>query len=294
MLHHHGDRVARFVHRRVGDEQGMVPLAPGTLVVLEQGGSALAPGNPDDLRGPRLARERERRFPDRVAVSGSPLVVGDRVHSAAHRLQRRLVDPERPETRLGRERAGVRVLDHQPRNDRSARGDPRGHDGELQRRGQHEALTDASDQRLAALPPGADRCELPFGRGYQPLLFARQIVQQFGAEAEFEGHLRDPVDAHLLRQLVKVDVAASLDRPHQIQPAMAVLVPAMELGLAEFHETLAEDALAGPRPARVQRRQGDRELERRARRVEPRQAPVEQRRHRVGDHGAPRCRRSAP
>ena len=61
VLDHHGERVARLVIGREGDEQGVVALLPGLLLVLAQAGQALAARDAPHLRGAGLAGHGERR-----------------------------------------------------------------------------------------------------------------------------------------------------------------------------------------------------------------------------------------
>src|SRR5690242_13195920 len=49
MLDDDGTGVARLVHRREGDEQRMVALAPGNVLVLTHAGRALGHGDAADL-----------------------------------------------------------------------------------------------------------------------------------------------------------------------------------------------------------------------------------------------------
>ena len=73
----------------------------------------------------------------------------------------------------------------------------------------------------------------------------------------------------------------------QVHPAMAMLAPAVEAGIAERGIPRAKDALAGRDDAALQRRQRHRDLEGRAGRIKPRDRLVDQRGERIAIEGAP-------
>ena len=118
---------------------------------------------------------------------------------------------------------------HQPgRDGQPAIAEPGRHDRELQRRGRDEALADAADQGLALLPALAQRRPLPLGGRDQPGLLAGQVDAELPAQPETGGHRGDGVDADPAGHVVEVDVAGLAERLDHGDPAVAVLLPAVE------------------------------------------------------------------
>src|SRR3546814_193403 len=134
------------------------------------------------------------------------------------------------------------------------------HGGELQRRGEHKALPDRGDQRLAALPGLADIGQLPIARWDDAAPLAVEVDADLFAKTELPGHGRDVVDAHLAGNLVEIDVAGVLKAVMHVDPAVAVPLPAVEARAAEGHIAWAEHPVVGP-DAGLQRRQRDHHLE---------------------------------
>src|SRR3546814_16815384 len=95
----------------------------------------------------------------------------------------------------------------QPRYHLPAAGDAGHHGGELQRRGEHKALPDRGDQRLAALPGLADIGQLPIARWDDAAPLAVAVDAYLFAKTELPGHGRDGVDAHLEGIFLEMDVA---------------------------------------------------------------------------------------
>jgi hypothetical protein len=82
---------------------------------------------------------------------------------------------------------------------------------QLQRRRRHVALADADADGIAREPHlrflAAEGVLLPLSRGQDAGLFAGNVDARGRAETELLQIVVDVVDAHLVRQIVEVDVA---------------------------------------------------------------------------------------
>src|SRR3546814_16306859 len=108
----------------------------------------------------------------------------------------------------------------QPRYHLPAAGDAGHHGGELQRRGEHKALPDRGDQRLAALPGLADIGQLPIARSDEAAPLAVEVDADLFAKTELPGHGRDVVAATLAGNLVEIDVEDVLQAVMLLDTAM--------------------------------------------------------------------------
>ena len=151
MLDHGGADVTRRLDRRKGDEQRMVALPPRNLRRLADPVIVLPLRDLAHLRGARLAAHRIGRIGNARRVCGAALLVDDCVHPVEHERAVARIDAQGSK---GRHRfvAARRQLAvaHQTRHDGPAGYEPRGHRRQLQRGGEHRALTYPGDQRLAS------------------------------------------------------------------------------------------------------------------------------------------------
>ena len=110
----------------------------------------------------------------------------------------------------------------------SSVGDGGGRRRELQRRGQHETLTDPGNQRLPGIPSLAVGAPLPLARGDQSASFAPQTNAGRLAEAEIRQIFVHAVDAQGMGEHVEIDIAGLLDRffdpddPMPARPPIAI------------------------------------------------------------------------
>ena len=268
MLDDHRERVARRPEGRERDEQGMVALLPGLVIVLAHRGQALGAADPAHLRGAGLAGQRDLGIAEAGLAGGAALAVDHLVHALPDEPERPVRDAERGRRLRSLAGVGGRIGAHQPRPDRPAAvGDPRRHHRQLQRRRLHVALADPGDQRLPELPGHAARGLLPRPVGHQPGTLARQIDRERLAEPEPARHRRDRIDADAPGEVVEVDVAGLGDAVDQLQPAVTPTLPAVELVVAELNGAVAGDFVVRPGHAALEGRERGQQLERRARRV---------------------------
>jgi len=243
----------------------MVAAFPGQVLVADHPGGTLGGCNVADLTGAGLARHPVVIGQDAAAIGGATAIVADRVHALAQAAQVGLVHRQR----LARARGLLDPVDgfHQPRRHLAPGGDPGGHHRQLQRRGQHEALTDRGVGGIADQPVLAMHARLPVAVGGQPARHGghRDIVAD--AQAELLGHGRDPVDPDLERHVVVIDVAALLQRLFQVHMAVAAAFPAMETAVTDLEEAGAIDRLLGVGDPCLERRHRGDHLEGRAGRI---------------------------
>src|SRR6185437_5725578 len=114
-------------------------------------------------------------------------------------------------------RVGTAQARHQPRPpDAPARGEDAGVVSQLQGCDEKVALTDAEVHRLARKPyfvGGIGEMRfLPGTRRHEARLLAADVDPGWPAEAEERQPGGDPVDTHLVRDAVEIDVAGSGDR----------------------------------------------------------------------------------
>src|SRR5690606_34778692 len=84
-----------------------------------------------------------------------------------------------------------------------------------------EALADARDHGLAGVPGLAAVLPLPLRRRHDALALADQVDAGALAEAVAPHPLREPLDAHVQRQLVIVGIDRGGDGLAQVGPAVA-------------------------------------------------------------------------
>ncbi len=228
MLDHDGDAVAGRGNRREGDEERMVALLPGQILVLDHALVTLGLGDAADLRGAGLARQREpRQVGDARAEGRSARLVRDGVHAVAYEREMDGIEPQR----LGRLAAlvfGAHRTQEMRLHLEPAIAKTRHHHRELQGRGQEIALSDARDQRLAPLPRNARRRDLPAARRHDARLHIGKLEAAVLAQAHLLRDRGDMIDAGSARDLVEIDVAGMLEAEAQIHAAVAFLLPAME------------------------------------------------------------------
>ncbi len=184
---------------------------------------------------------------------------------------------------------GILAADHEAR---LVAGAARGQHGarvrELQRRDLREALAYPRDDGLARKPDlvlgPREPLALPLGRGHDSGALAAYVYARARAEAGVVKEIRHVADTEVDGELVEVDVARLHDRRVQRHLAVAggapVAVPVRMPRQRE--EARAEFRLLGPLRLVVQRGEPEERLDRRARRITPRQRPVEHRLVRIG------------
>ncbi len=79
--------IARRNDRGEGDEQRVIALAPGQILVFPHTGGALAHGDTPHLGGSGLAAHRHARHLDPRAIGRAPRIVGDLIHRPVNQVQ---------------------------------------------------------------------------------------------------------------------------------------------------------------------------------------------------------------
>ena len=228
MLDHHGNRIARRIDRRVGQEQGMVALDPGPFCILDDTASTLTQGDAANLAGSGFTGEKPALFLNPRPVGRASRRIGNGEHAPADHVQRRFGHPQARQLGMGQAfgergrvfhiiapiancRGGWRRFKQVRRHRQPAIGDSCHHHRELQGRGQHETLANAGYQGFATLPTLAHNGELPLPGRHQAWFLTRQVDANPRAQAETLGHGGDPVDSGAPRQVIKIDIATLLD-----------------------------------------------------------------------------------
>ena len=188
----------------------MIAQFPWQFLVALHALGAFGTRDPTHLRGAGLARHAHAGLLDRCALCGPHAAVDDRHHPLANHLQVFGIDVQRPKTELltGSLARRHRWPAGQARLDRPhAIRDARRHHGELERRRQDIALTDAADHGLALRPRLLECARLPRPCWHQSAPLGRQVDPELDAETEPVCHLADRINAGAARNLVKIDIA---------------------------------------------------------------------------------------
>src|SRR5207248_2306318 len=279
VLDDHGERDARVIERRKGDEQRMVAMALGDFRFLV----FLALLHGDHLRGAGLAA-------DAVGDAGEGARAGAFLVDAGHGALDEL-DVVAPEAHGLQDLGGhlaplavarmVDVLDEARLVYMAAAREHRHRLRQLQRRIRVVALADADRDGLAGEPllvGGAlEALLLPLGRGQHAGELAGEIDARARAEAEGSEEARDRVDAHVVRQVVVVGVAGLDDRLVHVDRAVTALLVVAEAPPAEIEIARVEDGRARGALTGLERAEREIGLDGRARRVKARNGAVVER-----------------
>src|SRR3569832_2374343 len=226
VFYDHCDFVLRGFHRRKGDEQGVVAqprvdLAGLVFLVLLEA---------EYLRRTRLARHVISDAA-RDALHRATGCVDQVLHRPNHRnpiggvrhgyfteVRGRLHHELGLAGRLCRaQHVGLEMI--------AAIGEGRDGLGELHGRREHEALTDACDERLAGVPGLLARRALPFARWQEATEFGREIDIGLGAETKIAQIFVHAIDTERACEVVKIHVAGVHVGEAHIYRAVAALLP---------------------------------------------------------------------
>lgn len=182
------------------------------------------------------------------APGGAPVRIHHRVHARPRGAQVQRVQPQFGELRIGLGDAVDGA--HQPGLDLEPRGEPRRHHCQLQRRGQHIALSDRGVDGIAHLPFLAIARLLPGAVGGDAFGDGGHGQVVLDPDPQPARHLGDAVDADALREFVIEHVAGMGQAAHRIDRAVPAPAPAVEPAAGKLDVARAEKPRAGVDDAR--------------------------------------------
>src|SRR5208282_173458 len=163
----------------------------------------------------------------------------------------------------------------------------------LQRRGRDVTLADGDGERFRRIPSLVEALLLPRRRRNGAGILVIEIDAGLDSETELIGPFRNPIDAELLSNVVKIDVARPHDRIVELDGAVARFAPAMILASAEPHSAGAVVGGIGTKRAFLESCDRIDNFEGRAGRINSLDDAIFQRMVRVGGQFAPRRRLDA-
>jgi hypothetical protein len=282
-----------MIRRRIGDEPRLVPQAERQGMRIESA-AGLAAGV---LRGAGLAGDQVRR----IAADGRAGAAGlhRRQHAALDRTQVREVVGDAHgrwlRQRHPRHVVAIAPLLHEVQAAPLAVvGERRDAARELQQRHLPVALADAGNDGLADVPRLLAVLGLPFRRRHDADAFAHQVDAGGLAEAVLVHPLVQAIDAHVVGELVIVEIHRLGDRLAQVGPAGTAVRVAVAATLPGDMEFAGREHLVLRRAqAAVQAGQAEEGLDRRPRGTATDHVAVEQRSRRVVHQRAVIHRRDA-
>src|SRR5208337_1330730 len=163
----------------------------------------------------------------------------------------------------------------------------------LQRRGRDVTLADGDGERFRRIPSLVEALLLPRRRRNGAGILVIEIDAGLDSETELIGPFRNPIDAELLSNVVKIDVARPHDRIVELDGAVARFAPAMILASAEPHSAGAVVGGIGTKRAFLESCDRIDNFEGRAGRINSLDDAIFQWMVRVGGQFAPRRRLDA-
>ena len=286
MLDDHNDRDLGLVGRRIGGEEGVVPVADRDLVVLE----VLHEIEAHDLGGSGLAGHRHPRHPGAGARAAGLL---HHSHEGARDDGQDVLGDSRLQglrRANGRDFGAVPALETAQQTRLHAGASVRNHrEGDGQLSGGHEvrALADRDGDRLTPLPWLLLHSQLPLSRGNEPGLLSGQVNARQLGQPEGLRVARDALDAEGEAQLVEIDVTGAHEGQVEIDRSVAAALPAAVRATSQPVVAGTEDLVSGIDHALGEASHRHDGLEGRARGVLPGDRAILQRYPLVADQAAP-------
>ena len=219
-----------------------------------------------DLRGAGLARHLDPADVDPAAPAGARSV-----DHAEHAVVRH---PELFGAERQRRPGGLFLPEDQRGDQVAARGNPRGHHRQLQRRDRDVPLADRRIERIRRGPLLFIAAHLPRGVRHRAVSLRRAGQLELLAQPKQLGRRRDRIVADPVRHAPKIGVAAVLDRAAHIHQAVDRV--AAEKAVAQLVSARAVDPFRRL-DALLQQRQAGHRFQGGAGRIQPAQRLVEQR-----------------